>query len=584
MQLRDYLAVYKTWLSSPYIDEIAKSELEAIKNNIDEIKERFYKDLEFGTAGLRGKIGIGSNMMNVYTVGRTTQALADYIKDYGIERCKMGVAIAYDVRHMSKEFAKLSALILAANGIKAYLFEDIRPTPVLSFAVRFLKTTAGIVITASHNPKEYNGYKVYWDKGSQIQDDIANGIVKKIEQIGYDFEKIKKISEDEALNKGLLQYISKEVDEEYIRRVKGLALRDKEIDKSICLVYTPLNGTGNYFVRRVLKDRGFKNVFVVKEQEHPDPDFKSVANPNPEYEVAFELAKRLGAEKNAELLLATDPDCDRVSLEVLDDNNKYIMLSGNITGALLVNYILESMKEKGTLKNNHVIIKSIVTGDLASRIAQKYGLTVFETLTGFKNICGKENELEEEGIYEFLFGFEESIGYVMGNFVRDKDGVISSMLITEMNAYYKSLNKNLLDVLENIYQEFGYELENNYSLILEGISGQERIKRIMKHFRNEFPKNISELKLQKYADYLEKKIYYFTDDNNISKIEDIVDLPKSDVLRFWFNDGSWYAIRPSGTEPKLKIYVYAFDKEKKQCEMKKNLIKKTIDDIISKII
>lgn len=580
--MRDYLGVYKTWLESPYIKEADKIELEAIKNDIDEIKERFYKDLEFGTAGLRGKIGIGTNMMNIYTVGRTTQALADYIKDLGEERCKMGVAIAYDVRHMSKEFAKLSSLILAANGIKTYLFDDIRPTPVLSFAVRFLKTTAGIVITASHNPKEYNGYKVYWDKGSQIQDDIAEGIVKKIEKIGYDFGKIKKISEEKALNKGLIQYISKEVDEEYIKRVKGLALRDEEIDKNIRIVYTPLNGTGNYFVRRILKDRGFENVFIVKEQEHPDPDFRSVPNPNPEYEVAFELAKKLGAEKNAHLLIATDPDCDRASMEVLDRNNNYIMLSGNKTGALLVNYILESMKEKGMLKNNYAIIKSIVTGDLATRIAQKYGVTVFETLTGFKNICGKQNELEEEGKYEFLFGFEESIGYVMGEFVRDKDGVIASMLITEMVSYYQSLNKNLLEILESIYQEFGYELENNYSLILEGISGEERIKRIMKHFRKDFPRYIADLKLTKYADYLEQKIYCLTE-NKISKIEDITDIPKSDVLRFWFEDGSWYAVRPSGTEPKLKIYVYAFDKNKEKAEWKKDIIKNTIDEIISRI-
>lgn len=577
--MRDYKKIYYEWLNNPYIDERAKEELKSIENNPEEIKERFYKDLEFGTAGLRGKLGIGSNMMNVYTVGRASQALADYITDFGEERMKMGVVIAYDVRHFSKEFAKESALILAANGIKAYLFDNIRPTPVLSFAVRYLKTTAGIVVTASHNPKDYNGYKVYWDKGSQILDDVANGIVEKIEKIGYDFSKIKKISEEEALNKNLLQYISKEVDEEYIQRVEGLALRDEDLDKNIKIVYTPLNGTSNNFVRRVLKDRGFKNVFIVKEQELPDPDFKSVANPNPEYEVAFEAAKKLGYEKNAQLLLANDPDGDRTALEILDGNN-YKMLNGNQVGALLVNYILESKSKKGSLEENSVIIKSIVTGDLTKRIAKKYGVSVLETLTGFKNICGKENELEKEGKSKFLFGFEESIGYIYGTFVRDKDGTIASMLISEMVGYYSKKNKNLIEVLEDIYQEYGYELENNYSLVLEGVEGQERIKRIMEKFRNNFPKEMGDLKLEQYADYLKRKIYNLT----TGEINDITDIPSSDVLRFWFSDGSWYAIRPSGTEPKLKIYIYSNDKEKEKSKAKLDLIKNTVDSIIEHVV
>jgi phosphomannomutase len=577
--LRDYKKIYYEWLNNSYIDEKAKEELKSIENNPEEIKERFYKDLEFGTAGLRGKLGIGSNMMNIYTVGRASQALADYITDFGEERMKMGVVIAYDVRHFSKEFAKESALILAANGIKTYLFDDIRPTPVLSFAVRYLKTTAGIVVTASHNPKDYNGYKVYWDKGSQILDDVANGIVEKIEKIGYDFSKIKKISEEEALNKNLLQYISKEVDEEYIQRVEGLALRDEDLDKNIKIVYTPLNGTSNNFVRRVLKDRGFKNVFIVKEQELPDPDFKSVANPNPEYEVAFEAAKKLGYEKNAQLLLANDPDGDRTALEILDGNN-YKMLNGNQVGALLVNYILESKSKKGSLEENSVIIKSIVTGDLTKRIAKKYGVSVLETLTGFKNICGKENELEKEGKSKFLFGFEESIGYIYGTFVRDKDGTIASMLISEMVGYYSKKNKNLIEVLEDIYQEYGYELENNYSLVLEGVEGQERIKRIMEKFRNNFPKEMGDLKLEQYADYLKRKIYNLT----TGEINDITDIPSSDVLRFWFSDGSWYAIRPSGTEPKLKIYIYSNDKEKEKSKAKLDLIKNTVDSIIEHVV
>ncbi|KUK16340.1 MAG: Phosphoglucomutase/phosphomannomutase alpha/beta/alpha domain I [Petrotoga mobilis] len=577
--MRDYKKIYYDWLNNPYIDEKAKEELKSIENNPEEIKERFYKDLEFGTAGLRGKLGIGTNMMNIYIVGRASQALADYITDFGEERMKMGVVIAYDVRHFSKEFAKESALILAANGVKAYLFDDIRPTPVLSFAVRYLKTTAGIVVTASHNPKDYNGYKVYWEQGSQILDDVANGIVEKIENIGYDFSKIKKISEEEALNKNLLQYISKEVDEEYIQRVERLALRDEDVDKNIKIVYTPLNGTANYFVKRVLKDRGFKNVFIVKEQELPDPDFKSVANPNPEYEVAFEEAKKLGYEKNALLLLANDPDGDRTALEILDDNN-YKMLNGNQVGTLLVNYILESKREKGSLEDNSVIIKSIVTGDLTKRIAKKHNVTVIETLTGFKNICGKENELEKEGKKKFLFGFEESIGYIYGTFVRDKDGIIASMLISEMTGYYSKKNKTLIDVLEDIYQEFGYELENNYSLVLEGVEGQERIKRIMEKFRNNFPKEIGDLKLEQYADYLKRKLYNLT----TGEINNITDIPSSNVLRFWFSDGSWYAIRPSGTEPKLKIYIYSNDKEEEKSKAKLTLIKNTVDSIIEHVV
>ncbi|PNR95497.1 phosphoglucomutase/phosphomannomutase [Petrotoga olearia] len=577
--MRDYKKIYYDWLNNPYIDEKAKEELKSIENNPEEIKERFYKDLEFGTAGLRGKLGIGTNMMNIYIVGRASQALADYITDFGEERMKMGVVIAYDVRHFSKEFAKESALILAANGVKAYLFDYIRPTPVLSFAVRYLKTAAGIVVTASHNPKDYNGYKVYWEQGSQILDDVANGIVEKIENIGYDFSKIKKISEEEALNKNLLQYISKEVDEEYIQRVERLALRDEDVDKNIKIVYTPLNGTANYFVKRVLKDRGFKNVFIVKEQELPDPDFKSVANPNPEYEVAFEEAKKLGYEKNALLLLANDPDGDRTALEILDDNN-YKMLNGNQVGTLLVNYILESKREKGSLEDNSVIIKSIVTGDLTKRIAKKHNVTVIETLTGFKNICGKENELEKEGKKKFLFGFEESIGYIYGTFVRDKDGIIASMLISEMTGYYSKKNKTLIDVLEDIYQEFGYELENNYSLVLEGVEGQERIKRIMEKFRNNFPKEIGDLKLEQYADYLKRKLYNLT----TGEINNITDIPSSNVLRFWFSDGSWYAIRPSGTEPKLKIYIYSNDKEEEKSKAKLTLIKNTVDSIIEHVV
>lgn len=530
-------------------------------------------ELEFGTAGLRGKIGAGTNRMNIYTVARATQGLADYINSCGEEYAQKGVVIAYDVRRMSKEFARITAQVLAGNGVQVYLFDDIRPTPVLSFAVRYLKTASGIVITASHNPPEYNGYKVYWEYGSQIMDDIAKPIEENIKKI-EDFGTIKKMDFDEAISKGLIKLVGKEIDEAYFENVLSLSLCD-DIDKNISIVYTPLHGTGGKFVRYVFDKRGFTNYIIVPEQEIPNGEFPTVEYPNPEDLKAFNLALDYAKKHNADIILATDPDADRNAVMV-KHNGEYVPLNGNQTGALLIEYLLSQRKKKGILPKNGVVIKSIVTGDLGKLIAKQYGVETFETLTGFKNICGLENELE--GKYSFQFGYEESIGYVTGDFVRDKDGVMMSMLISEMAAYYKKQGKTLIDVLESLYKNFGYYLEDNFSLIYEGLKGMEKIRRIMEVFRKKFPKVIGTLDVIEYIDYKERKIY---NQNGIEIGEVEAHIPASNVLRFFLSDGSWYAIRPSGTEPKLKVYIYTVDKVKDEAKRKLTIIKDTIMKIVS---
>lgn len=571
--MRDYMAEYKKWLDSPYVDEQTKAELKAIEGNEEEIKERFLFELEFGTAGLRGKIGAGTNRMNIYTVAKATQGLAEYILSRGEEYAKRGVVIAYDVRRMSREFARTAAQVLAANGVQVYLFDDTRPTPVLSYAVRHLKTASGIVITASHNPPEYNGYKVYWEQGSQIMDDVAKPIEENIRKID-DFGKIKKVDFDEALSKGLIKIVGKEIDEVYFEKVLNLSLCE-DIDKNISIVYTPLHGTGGRFVRFVLTKRGFTNFLIVPEQEEPNGEFPTVDYPNPEDLRAFNLALKYAKERNADLILATDPDADRNAVMV-KHNGEYVPLNGNQTGALLIEYLLSQRKEKGILPRNGVIIKSIVTGDLGKFIAKQYGVETFETLTGFKNICGLENQLE--GKYTFQFGYEESIGYVTGDFVRDKDGIMMSMLISEMAAYYKKQGRTLIDVLESLYKKFGYYLEDNFSLIYEGLKGMEKIRRIMEVFRKKFPKEIGMLELVEYIDYKDRKIF----DRNGKEIGEIeAHIPSSNVLRFFLSDGSWYAIRPSGTEPKLKVYIYTVDKIKEEATKKLQVIKETIMKIIN---
>lgn len=538
----EYLKEYERWLQAEYIDEKTKEELRKIEGEDKDIEDRFYQSLEFGTAGLRGKLGAGTNRMNQYTVGLTAQGLADTILTYGKEAKERGVVIAYDVRHFSKEFSELSAQVFAANGIKSYLFEDIRPTPVLSYAVRELNTISGVMVTASHNPREYNGYKVYWEEGSQILDDVADEVLENIAKLS-DFSAVKKIDLQEGIDKGLIKMIGEDIDKTYLEKVLSMAINE-DIDKDISIVYTPLNGTGNVLVQEILKRRGFTNVHIVKEQEMPDGDFTTVGYPNPEDPKAFAYAEKLGKEKNAELLIATDPDADRTAIEVRNDKGEYVFLNGNRIGALLVNYILSKRHEKGTLPDNGVIVKSLVTGDLSTKIAEKYNVEMIETLTGFKNVCGKANEYDKTGEKTFLFGYEESIGYNYGTFVRDKDAVNSAMMIAEMAGYYKTKGKNLLDVLEELFQEFGYYNESLISVVYEGVDGQEKIKRIMEEFRKEGIQKIGDMELVKTIDYK----------------EDETGLPKSNVLKYYYDNGSWFALRPSGTEPKIKLYIYSVGK------------------------
>jgi len=569
-----YIKKYEEWLNNEFFDEATREELRAIGKDTKEIEDRFYMDLEFGTAGLRGKLGAGLNRMNLYIISRATQGLADYIKDYGKEYMDRGVAIAYDCRHFSKEFADRAAQVLAANGIKAYLFEELRPTPELSYAVRTLHTASGIVVTASHNPREYNGYKVYWEDGAQILSSVAKGITQKIQSI-TDFSTIEVMDMDIAKEKGLIVMLGKAMDDEYTEKVMGLAIRE-DIDKDIKIVYSPLNGTGNKPVRRVLKERGFTNIIVVPEQENPDPDFTTVGYPNPEDVKAFKYAQELGKKEGAELLIATDPDCDRLAIMVKGDNGEYVAFNGNQTGAILIKYVIEGMKEKGTLPSNAAIVKSLVTGDLGRAIAKKYGVETFEVLTGFKNICEKINDFKRDNnSYEFIFGYEESIGYVAGTFVRDKDAVIASMLLCEAAAYYKSKGKTLINILDEIYEEFGYYREDLVSLVLEGIEGQERISRMMIEYRKDYLKSIGTAKLTKFIDYEVEKSYDIA-----SGKEEPSGIEKSNVLKFYFDDESWYAVRPSGTEPKIKIYMYSKGKTLKAGEEKLEEMK---DVIIAKL-
>lgn len=556
-----YRENYNYWLEDEYFDKETKDELKTITDE-SEIEDRFYKDLTFGTAGLRGKIGAGTNRMNKYTVSLASQGLASTILSKGKEAIDRGVAIAYDVRHHSDEFAEVAARVLAANGIKAYLFDDIRPTPVLSYAVRTLNTISGIVVTASHNPREYNGFKVYWEEGSQILDDIAGEILAEIHKM-EGFNQIKIMELDEAIKEGLIEYIDRGVDERYNEELLNRSL-SYDIDKDIKIVYSPLNGTGNIPVRRILKDRGFHNVVVVPEQEKPDPDFTTIGYPNPEYVEAFDYSIALGKKEDADFLLATDPDCDRVAIMVKEDSGDYKFVNGNQMGALLVNYILARRAEENNIPDNGVIVKSIVTGNLSKAIASKYKVETVDTLTGFKYICEEANKYDKTGEHTFIFGYEESIGYVYGTYVRDKDAVITSMLIAEMAAYYKKRGKSLLEILDDIYKEYGYYKEDLISISLEGLDGSKRIERIMVDFRKDAIEKIGSMKLEKTVDYL-------LDDTG---------LPKTNALIYFLDDESWYALRPSGTEPKIKLYIYSKDRDEKESEEK---IKSIKDKVLERI-
>ena len=552
----NYKEVYKQWLNNDFFDEETKADLLSIQDDEAEIEDRFYKGLEFGTAGLRGKLGAGTNRMNKYMVGKAAQALAETLKDHGEEAIKRGVAISYDVRYKSKEFAELTCSIMAAHGIKTYIYNGIHPTPMCSYAIRKLHCKAGVMVTASHNPQEYNGYKAYWEEGSQILDDIAGQIAGHMDEI-VNFEDIKSIPFEEALESGLANYIDPSVEEDYYQEVLNLTINE-DVDKSIKVGYTPLNGTGNIPVREILKRRGFENIFVVKEQEFPDPDFTTVGYPNPEFPKAFAYSEKLGKENNCDILISNDPDCDRVALEVRNANGDYVFLNGNKIGALLSYYIFSQRSALNNLPENPVMVKSIVTGDLSRAIAKKYGIETVETLTGFKNICGKANEYDRTKEKTYVFGYEESIGFCYGTFVRDKDAVSASMMIVEMAAYFKKQGKTLLDVLNDIYAEFGFYNERQVSLELEGVEGQERIGRMMEEFREHPLTTIGAMELEKVIDFK----------------DGYLDFPKQNCLKYYFKDGSWYALRPSGTEPKIKLYIYSIGKDEKESVEKLDLIEK----------
>lgn len=547
----EYLEKYEQWLNNEMFDEQTKKELANIKGNNEEIKDRFYKDLEFGTAGLRGIIGAGTNRMNYYTVGKATQGLANFIiKEKGENQ---GVAIAYDSRRMSPEFSKRAALILNANGIKTYLFDSLRPTPELSFAVRELGCIAGIVITASHNPPEYNGYKVYWADGAQIIAPKDKQIITEVNNI-EDYSEIKLINEEEAKNKGLFNIIGKEIDDRYMEELHKLVLNPeaiKEMAKDIKIVYTPFNGTGNLPARRILDELGFENIYVVPEQEMPDGEFTTLAYPNPEDPKAFELALKLAKEVDADIVLATDPDADRLGVYAKDvKTGEYKAFTGNMSGLLIAEYQLSQRKEKGLLPQNGVLIKTIVSSNMADQMVKEYNIELIEVLTGFKYIGEQIRVFEQNHKYEYIFGYEESYGCLVGTHARDKDAIVAIMALCEATAYYKKHGLTLWDQMINIYNKYGYYREDLASITLKGADGATKIQNMMSKMRNNPPVRIGRWDVKAVRDYrIQERKEMMT--GNTSKI----DLPTSNVLYYELSNDSWCCVRPSGTEPKIKFYI-----------------------------
>jgi len=546
----NYLEEYKKWIDSRFIDAETKNELKAIENNDKEIEDRFYKNLEFGTAGLRGIIGAGTNRMNKYTVSKATQGLANFIiKENGQNK---GVAIAYDSRNMSKEFSEIAANCLNANGIKTYVFEELRPVPELSYAVRKLNCIAGIMITASHNPPKYNGYKVYWDDGAQIVAPKDKEIIKEVNNVEK-YEEAKTMNKQEAVKLGLYNIIGKEIDDSYINELKKLILNPDKIkeQQNLKIVYTPLHGTGNKPVQRILNEIGFKNIFVVPEQEKPDGRFPTVDYPNPEDKKAFKLALELAKNEDADIVLATDPDADRLGVYAKDNKSgEYMQFTGNMSGMLIAEYILSQKKEKGILPQNSALITTIVSTNLAKAISKEYNLKLFEVLTGFKFIGEKMKIFDETKEYSYQFGFEESYGCLVGTHARDKDAVVAVMMLCEAAAFYKSQGINLWEQMINIYEKYGYYLEDTVSITLEGSDGAEKIKQILNNLRENPKKELGKYKVLEFRDYQEEKVINMNT-NEVSK----TDLPKSNVLYYELEKEAWCCVRPSGTEPKIKFYI-----------------------------
>lgn len=572
----NYLEKYNTWINSETIDKKTKEELKNIGDK-EELEDRFYKDLEFGTGGLRGIIGAGSNRMNLYTVGKATQGLADYLNNrYGKE--EISVSIAYDSRIMSREFSQTAAAIFCANGIVVNLFEDLRPTPMLSYTVRQLKCKAGIVITASHNPKIYNGYKVYGEDGGQVTDKVALEITSFIEKVD-DFSKVIYMNIDEAKEKGLLNIIGEDIDREYINKVKNLTIRKdlvKEFSNDLKIIYTPIHGSGNMPVRRVLRELGYGNVHVVREQELPDGEFPTAQYPNPEESKVFELALRMAKDIEPDIIFGTDPDCDRIGAVVKDESGEYRVLNGNMMGVLLTEYILSSLTEIKKLPKNGVIIKTIVTTGMASKIAEEFNVEIIDVLTGFKYIGEKIKEFELNKEKTYLFGFEESYGYLAGDFVRDKDAIIAAMLICEMCLYYKKKNMSLYEGLMSLYEKYGFYKESLISINLEGKDGQEKISNTLEFLRHSMKLELNDVKIVRKYDY---KLGIKKDLLTLS--EEKIDLPESNVLKFVLEDNSSFVVRPSGTEPKMKIYFSTVGHTEENAENKLTSLTNSVMDIIN---
>ena len=573
----DYREVYEQWLANPYFDDATKEELKNIAEEENEIKERFYMDLEFGTAGLRGIIGAGTNRMNIYVVRRATQGLANYIAKVGKQ--SQGVAIAYDSRHMSPEFAQEAALCLAANGIKAYIFESLRPTPELSFAVRHLGCVAGINITASHNPPEYNGYKVYWEDGAQITPPHDTGIMGEVKAIS-DWNTVKTMDKAQAEKAGLYEVIGQKIDDAYMEELKKQVIHQDAIEaegKNLKIVYTPLHGTGNIPARRILKELGFENVYVVKEQELPDGAFPTVSYPNPEAAEAFELGLKLAKEVDADLVLATDPDADRLGVRVKDKNGEYHGLTGNMSGCLLANYEIGQRRAvNGSLPEDGALIKTIVTSNLADAIAKGYGVDLIEVLTGFKFIGQQILGFENSGKGTYLFGFEESYGCLIGTYARDKDAIVATMALCEAAAYYKTQGKTLWDAMIEMYDQYGYYKDDIKSITLKGIEGLQKIQEIMDTLRKNPPAEFAGHKVVSARDYKKDTIT----DLATGEVKP-TGLPNSNVLYYDLTDDAWVCVRPSGTEPKVKFYYGVKGTSLEDADEKSAVMGKAVLDMVN---
>ncbi len=574
-----YKEVYRSWIENSYYDKNTREELLAIKDNEKEIEDRFYRELEFGTGGMRGVIGAGTNRMNKYTIRKAAQGLANYLEKQG--NADKGVAIAYDSRHCSDEFAMETALVMASNNIKAYLFDELRPTPELSFAVRYLGCAAGVVITASHNPKEYNGFKAYGSDGCQLPPKESDEVIKEVASIS-DLSCIRCINREEALEKGLIEIIGKEIDDAYIAELKKVCINPgipAKIGSSTKIIYTPLHGTGNKPVRRILKEIGFEQVLVVEEQEKPDPDFSTVKYPNPEEKAVFNIAIEMAEKENVDLIIGTDPDADRVGVVVRNTEGEYITLTGNQTGCLLMEYILSQKKQAGVLPDNAFVIKTIVSSDLARKIAQRYGVEIIDVLTGFKFIGEQIRLLDDTGIKKFIFGFEESYGYLAGTHARDKDAVVASMLIAEVYAWYKSRGMSLYQGLLELFERYGYVKEGIDSFTLKGKEGLEKIESAMVALRNMEISKIGTRDIEIISDYeRQEKVFLKT------KERFLIDLPKSNVLHYTLDSGIWFCIRPSGTEPKIKIYYGVSSSSLENADKELELLKRDVLTVVKPLL